>query len=149
MDKPLQRKGAKSNTHVGNEFEQSAKEFFTTQGLHLKKKIPISIGINGKKPHNFDLGNLNEKILVECKTHTWTEGGNVPSAKVTTWDQAMYFLHPAPSEYRKIFFVFKDYSLKRQETLAEYYMRTKSHLIPRDVEIWEFDESKQIAERLK
>lgn len=107
-NRPLQRKGAKSNTNVGNEFEQSAKEFFTTQGLHLQKKIPISIGINGQKPHNFDLGNLNEKILVECKSHTWTEGGNVPSAKVTTWDQAMYFLHAAPSEYRKIFFVFKD-----------------------------------------
>ena len=87
------------------------------------------------------MGNLNEKILVECKSHTWTESGNVPSAKMTTWDQAMYLFYAAPTGYRKISFVLKDYSLKRQETLVEYYIRTKSHLIPNDVEICEFDEA--------
>ena len=115
----------------------------------LQKDISINIGINGKKPHNFDLGNLSEKILVECKSHTWTESGNVPSAKMTTWDQAMYLFYAAPTGYRKIFFALKDYSPKRQETLAEYYIRTKSHLIPRDVEIWEFDENERIAKRLR
>ena len=149
MDRPFQRKGVRSNTHVGKEFERAAKGFLTTQGLHLQKDIPSSIGINGKKPHNFDLGNLDEKILVDCKSHTWTEGGSVPSAKMTTWDQAMYLFYAAPSGYRKIFFVLKDYSLKRQETLAEYYIRTKSHLIPKDVEIWEFDENRNLAERIR
>lgn len=149
MDKPFQRKGAKSNTYVGKEFERAAKNFFLTQGLHLENDFLVKIGINGKKPHNFDLGSLNDKILVECKSHTWTEGGNVPSAKITTWDQAMYLFYSAPRDYRKIFFVLKDYSLKRQETLAEYYIRTKYHLIPQDVEIWEFDENNSIAEKLK
>jgi hypothetical protein len=69
-DKPFQRKGVKSNTHVGKKFEKAAKDFFTSKGLHLQKNISIDIGINGKKSHNFDLGNLNEKILVECKSHT-------------------------------------------------------------------------------
>ena len=147
MDKSFQRKGAKSNTHVGKEFEKATKDFFTSQGLHLQKDISVSIGISGKKPHNFDLGNLNEKILVECKSHTWTEGGNVPSAKMTTWDQAMYLFYVSPTGYRKIFCVLKDYSPKRQETLADYYIRTKSHLIPKDVEIWEFDEKTNIAKR--
>lgn len=149
MDKPFQRKGGKSNTFVGKEFEEAAKNFFSTQGLLLQKSISINIGINGKKPHNFDLGNLDEGILVECKSHTWTESGNVPSAKMTTWDQAMYFFYVAPTGYRKIFFVLKDYSLKRQETLAGYYVRTKSHLIPKDVEIWEFDENKSRAEKIR
>lgn len=49
MDKPFQRKGAKSNTHVGKEFERSAKDFFTLKGLHLQKDISIDIGIDGKK----------------------------------------------------------------------------------------------------
>jgi len=149
MDKPFQRKGAKSNTHVRREFELAAKNFFSTQGLSLQKNILVNIGINGTHPHNFDLGDLNEKILVECKSHTWTEGGNVPSAKMTTWDQAMYFFHAAPTGYRKIFFVLKDYSEKRQETLAEYYIRTKSHLIPKDVEVWEFDENVKMANKLR
>lgn len=149
MDKPFQRKGANSNAHVGREFERATKNFFLTQGLHLEKDILVNIGINGKKAHKFDLGSLNDKILVECKSHRWTEGGNVPSAKITTWDQAMYLFYSAPTDYRKIFFVLKDYSLKRQETLANYYIRTKYHLIPKDVEIWEFDENSRMAERLK
>ena len=140
MNKPFQRKGSKSNTHVGSEFEKLACEFFKTRGLLLEKNISVDIGINGKKAHSFDLGNREKKILVECKSHTWTEGENVPSAKITTWDQAMYFFHATPPGFRKIFFVLRSFSPKRNETLAEYYLRTKSHLIPADVEIWEFDE---------
>lgn len=149
MNKAFQRKGAKSNTHVGRKFEEATKDFFLTQGLCLQKNISVDIGLNGKKPHKFDLGSINRKILVECKSHTWTEGDNIPSAKITTWDQAMFYFYVTPSRYRKIFFVLKDFSSKKQETLAEYYIRTKSHLIPTDVEIWEFDETQKAAYRLK
>ncbi len=149
MNKPFQRKGSKSNTHVGKEFESLVKNYFSSKGVPLQKNISIEIGINGKHPHNFDLGDHKGKILVECKSHTWTEGGNVPSAKMTTWDQAMYYFHASPEGYRKILFVLKDYSEKRQETLAEYYIRTKPHLIPNDVEVWEFDENRKDAKRIK
>ena len=149
MNKPFQRKGARSNTHVGRMFEEATQEFFLTQGLHLQRDISIDIGLNGKKSHKFDLGNINQKILVECKSHTWTKGDNIPSAKITTWDQAMFFFYVTPFGYRKIFFVLKDYSLKKQETLAQYYIRTKSHLIPTDVELWEYDETQKTANRLK
>ena len=60
----------------------------------------------------------------------------------------MYYFLVLPAGYRKIFFVLRDYSLKRKETLAEYYIRTYRHLIPTDVEIWEFDEEKKIGFRL-
>ena len=149
MNKPFQRKGSKSNTHVGSEFEKLACAFFKTRGLLLEKNISVDIGINGKKAHSFDLGNREKKILVECKSHTWTEGGNVPSAKITTWDQAMYYFHATPPGYQKIFFVLRSFSPKRNETLAEYYLRTKSHLIPADVEIWEFDEDTAKGNRIK
>lgn len=36
-------------------------------------------------------------------------------------------------------FVLKDMSRKRKETLAKYYVRTYRHLIPPNVEIWEYD----------
>jgi hypothetical protein len=149
MDKPFQRKGGKSNSHVGREFEGKAKAFFANQGLSLEENVSIEIGINGTKPHSFDLGSRKKKILVECKSHTWTESGKVPSAKITTWDQAMYMFVAAPAGYRKIFFVLRDWNPKKNETLAQYYVRIKSHLIPKDVEIWEFDESKNEATRLK
>ena len=40
----------------------------------------VEIGINAKKEHAFDFG--NNSILVECKSQTWTETGNAPSAKI-------------------------------------------------------------------
>ena len=39
-------------------------------------------------------------------------------------------------------------SAKRGETLANYYVRTYFHLIPVGVEIWEYDETVKIAEKL-
>ena len=149
MDRPFQRKGAKSNTQVGRDFEAKARAFFVTQGLNLTPGISIPIGINGSKAHRFDLGDEEEKVLVECEAHTWTEGSNAPSAKMTTWNQAMFFYHAAPPGYRKILFVLRDFNRKRNETLGQYYIRTNPHLIPADVEIWEFDDSQGTAEKLK
>lgn len=139
----FQRVGSVSNAHVGKEFEEQAIIYFKSKGIILNKSFSLPIGIdNYKKEHAFDLGcNSSEhgKIIVECKSHTWTSGGNVPSAKITVWNEAMYYFSLSPNEYRKIFFVLRDYSVKRQETLGEYYVRTYKHLIPKDVEIMEYD----------
>lgn len=149
MNKPFQRKGSVSNAQVGSDFEISVQQFFAKEGLHLHPHIAVRIGINGFKSHNFDLGNESEKVLVECKAHKWTESGNTPSAKLTVWNEAMFFFHATPSGYRKILCVIRDFNQKKNETLAGYYLRTTSHLIPKDVEIWEFDEAKASATRLK
>ena len=149
MDKPFQRKGAESNTQVGRDFEAKAQNFFAQRGLHLTPGMALEIGINGRKSHNFDLGDEQKKVVVECKAHKWTEGGNVPSAKMTTWNQAMFFFHAAPLGYRKILFVLRDFSQKRNETLGEYYIRTNHHLIPKDVEMWEYDEKLGTAKKIK
>ncbi len=45
-------------------------------------------------------------------------------------------------------FVLRDYSEKRKETLAEYYLRTHRHLVPNDVEFREYDEKKANAIKL-
>jgi len=149
MDRPFQRKGARSNTAVGSAFEAKARAFFRKDGLELEPNAAVQIGVNGTKPHSFDLGCLKGKVLVECKSHTWTASHNVPSAKLTTWDQAMYFFFAAPTGYRKILFVLRDYCPRRKQTLAEYYIRTHSHLIPEDVELWEYDETKDTAKRVR
>jgi len=65
------------------------------------------------------------------------------------WNEAMYYFYSAPAGYRKVFFTLKDYSPTRKETLTEYYVRTYSHMIPKDVEIWEFDEDLAEATRVK
>lgn len=145
----FQRKGSKSNAHVGRTFEALAQNIFKKQGLLLEAGLSVEVGINGAKAHKFDLGNESEKVLVECKAHTWTEGDNVPSAKLTVWNEAMFLFHAAPPGFRKILFVLRDFSQKRNETLGEYYIRTYSHLIPTDVEVWECDESKGMAKKIR
>lgn len=145
----FQRNGATSNTQVGRDFESKARALFSQMGLNLQPNFSLEIGVDGRaKAHNFDLGDGEKRVIVECKSHTWTESWNVPSAKMTTWNQAMYFFYAAPRDYRKILFVLRHHNRKRSQTLAEYYIKTNRHLIPRGVEIWEFDESKRRARKL-
>lgn len=121
MNKPFQRAGSKSNAHVGREFELAAQRFFALQGIHLQRSHAVDVGIGPvKKPHFFDLGCSDQKWLVECKSHRWTTGNNVPSAKVTVWNEAMYYFLAAPSEYKKILFVLKDLRGGTGESLTSY-----------------------------
>lgn len=146
----FQRIGSESNSTVGKNFELNAQNFFESIGIYLALDIKIPVGVaSEKKDHAFDLGNEQEKIIVECKSHKWTTGGNVPSAKLTVWNEAMYYFLVAPTNYRKIMFILKDINEKTKETLAEYYFRRYSHLIPPDVEFWEYDESFNTVQRIR
>ena len=140
----FQRIGSISNAHAGRDFEEIAKEYFESAGLPLEKDYSVAIGFDRvKKNHKFDLGgksNENIMFVVECKSHKWTSGDKVPSAKITVWNEAMLYFSLLSEEINKISFVLKDKSHKRQETLAEYYIRTHNHLIPKGVKIMEYDD---------
>lgn len=138
--KPHQRVGSVSNAHVGSDFEKAAQEYFRKQGVQLQRDFPIELGLSSKKVRLFDLGSSEPPILVECKSHKWTAGGSVPSAKMTVWNEAMYYFHLAPKHYRKVLFVLHDRRNKGGETLLAYYKRTYTHLIPEQVEFLEWDE---------
>lgn len=64
MIKPFQRKGSSSNTQVGNDFEAAAREYFLKRRVNLSRRFSVDIGVNGLKPHNFDLGNLVLSSLI-------------------------------------------------------------------------------------
>jgi len=88
----FQRVGAISNAHVGNEFEDLVRRFFLREGLVLRLGFSVPIGVAGiKKPRKFDMGAVEPPVLVECKSHNWTIGGNIPSAKITVWNESMYY----------------------------------------------------------
>jgi len=151
MNKPFQRIGSISNSQVGKDFELVAQKFFALSGCNLERGVEVDIGVgrNNKKKHEFDLGCTTQKILVECKSHRWTAGHNIPSAKLTVWNEAMYYFFVAPLEYRKILFVLRDLRQGTGESLAKYYLRTYIHLIPEGVEIWEYDETRSTAYRIE
>jgi hypothetical protein len=50
-------------------------------GIALKPGFTVPVGFKIKKAHAFDLGSEAPPILVECKSYTWTAGGNSPSRR--------------------------------------------------------------------
>ena len=142
MNRPHQRLDSISNAHVGADFEKTALIFFEKQGKHLTRNFPLEIGVHDKKKiHRFDLGSVSLKIIIECKSHKWTAGGKVPSAKMATWNEAMLYFHLAPKDFKKNFFTLHDKRQTNGETLVAYYKRTYAHIIPEGVEFLEYDES--------
>lgn len=149
MQKPFQRIGSSSNAQVGRDFESVAQDFFSTQGIMLRLGHAVPVGFGEKtKSHSFDLGCSTQRIIVECKCHRWTSGHNIPSAKLTVWNEAMYYFHVSPPDYRKIMFVLRDLRRGTGESLSSYYFRTYDHLIPAGVEFWEYDEHTSTAVRV-
>jgi len=132
-----QREGFNSNSQVGANFENIAYEYFTKkEDIILEKNYEIKLGLEIKKKHKFDFG--NENIIIECKSHIWTNGKNVPSAKMSVWNEAMFYFNLAPKKYKKIFFVLMDYSQKRCKTLLQYYIENYYQFIPKDVIFYEY-----------
>lgn len=130
----------KDNPKKGSDFEAAVERFLSSQRIRVQRNFPVAIGVGStKRPRMFDLGSNAPKIVVECKFHSWTEGHNAPSAKMATWNEAMYYFSLVPNNHRKMFFVLLTRRNGDGETLATYYIRRFAHLIAHGVEIWEFD----------
>lgn len=135
----FKREGATSNSAAGRDFELQVLEALRRDGLDLRHKFKISVGANHRqKLREFDLGSDDPRILVECKSHTWTKSGKMPSAKLTTWTMEMYLFSLVPPGYKKWLIVQRSVRPKSGESLADYYIRLRGHLIPPYVDVFEF-----------
>jgi hypothetical protein len=134
-----QRIGASSNAAVGREFEDAAQIFFHSEGVVLARNFDVPVGYKLRKNKRFDLGSASPRILVECKSYTWTASGNRPSAKIRGMNEAMLLFSVAPRDYRKILFVLKHLHPHSKVSLISHYIKNNGHLIGPGVEIWEFD----------
>lgn len=142
----FQRIGAVSNAHAGRDFEEAACAFFGTIGIALARKFAVPVGYEMKRPHEFDLGSEDPPILVECKSYTWTTGGNSPSAKLRAMNEVMLFFTLAPPRYRKILFLLRH--LRGEISLAQNYIKNYRHMVAPGIEIWEFDPERKDGQRL-
>ncbi len=106
----------------------------------LEKKLPIG---NPAKEHKFDIVDTDNTIAIECKRYTWTETGNVPSAKMGFTNEAAFYLSFLPDTYERYIVMLYSFHEKRQETLAEYYFRTNHHLLG-NIRIAEYDPERNI-----
>ena len=126
------------NPKKGAYFQKEVQQYFINTygpGFELEKKIPIG---EPPKDHKFDIVNPDKRIVIECKCYTWTETGNDPSAKMGFTNEAAFYLSFLPDTYEKYIVMLYSYSVKRGETLAEYYYRMNKHLLG-NIKIAEFD----------
>jgi hypothetical protein len=135
------------NTGKGRDFQHLAAEVL---GRHfgvefqLDKAMPIGYP---PKMHRFDLVSKDSRYVGECKNYSWTETGNMPSAKMAFMNEALLYLsHVSPEAYR--FIVMRlDRHERRKEALSEYYFRTYLHLL-NGVHILELDpDTSAVVER--
>lgn len=144
----FQRVGSASNTEVGRDFEDAAHMFFDASGIKLVRNFIAPVGFKVKKNHRFDLGSDHPPVLVECKSYTWTSGGNSPSAKIRGMNEVMLHFSVAPPHYWKILFLLKHLHQRSKVSLASHYIKNQGHLIGPGVEVWEFDMDAKKGERI-
>lgn len=126
------------NPRIGKEFQVKVKNWFEdNMGHKFDLEHPILIG-HPAKPHKFDVSDTNESIVVECKCYSWTDSGNIPSAKLRGLNEAIFYFSFLPPTTEKILVMSHAIHPKKSETLAEYYYRTNKHLLG-DVKIIEFN----------
>ncbi len=119
----------RQNPGRGAQFQKKASEILSK---HFKVKFEIEyllqIG-NPPKGHRYDLASSDLQYVGECKNYSWTESGNVPSAKMGFINEAVFYLSLLPNDIKRLIVMRKDVHPKRSETLAEYYYRTYQHLL--------------------
>lgn len=133
-----------SHRKKGSAFAERVGEYLRGEGYVVEPEYSIEIGLPNRpsRAHKFDFG--NGTTLVECKHYNWTEGANIPSAKISTLNESMlHFLAAPPSFSNKMLFLpeTERKGKQRSETLAEHYVRQQGHLIPDGVEVCELSRS--------
>jgi hypothetical protein len=119
-------------------FERKVREFFEkTRGLKLHSaRLKIGRGDNGAiQRHEFDLVSEDKTIVGECKCYKWTKGNFYPSGKISTANEALFYLSRVNAK-EKFLVLAEDLSLKH-ESLPDVYVRRSSGLMD-DVEVYKY-----------
>ena len=80
------------NPHVGRKFQEFVQTILKEKyNTYFEQEAAIPIG-RPPKEHKFDLANADRSIVAGCKCYTWTDSGNVPSAKLMDLAEAVFYL---------------------------------------------------------
>jgi len=127
------------NAHIGQKFQELVLSVLQDEyQTDFEKEVAIPIG-KPEKDHKFDLANEDRTIVAECKCYTWTDSGNVPSAKLMGLDEAVFYFIFLPPKTKKLLCMKKAVYPGKKETLAEYYVRVHGHLL-KDVSVIEISD---------
>lgn len=126
------------NPRRGKEFQKLAASILSDYWkVPFDMEVPFQIG-DPPKLHKFDLASDDGKYIGESKNYSWTEAGNMPSAKMAFLNQAVLFLSYLPASTARFIVMRRDVRQRTSEALADYYYRTYQHLL-KDILIVEID----------
>ncbi len=133
------------NPGVGHRFQEFVQSLLEKRFSTLfEQEVTIAIGTPPKN-HKYDLANKDRSIVVECKCYTWTDSGNVPSAKLMGLDEAAFYFSFLPPEIKKVLCMRRATFKGKAETLAEYYVRVHGHLLG-DIFVYEISDNGTLRE---
>jgi hypothetical protein len=107
---------------------------FVTHYFH-KPFSEQALDLGQGKMHKFDLVSADHSIIIECKSYTWTSGGNYPSGKISTLKEALLYFRTIQAQKKILVMHHKEFPQK--ELLADVFFRQNRQLIG-DVEIWDY-----------
>jgi hypothetical protein len=120
------------------DFERLAGEFFANEsGIRLLPQWPVHL--KNRMTHKFDFSSENERLVVQCKSLTWTKSQHYPSGKVAEAQRAIHMLQES-SALRKIV-VFDDHLNQKGQSFVEVFVRRNKDSLS-GVEVWRHHDGK-------
>jgi len=114
-------------------FQEAAKAHFERIfSVTLLAEAPLTLPDG--QTHRFDFASRDGSILIECKSYTWTSGGNAPSAKLNQAKTDALAL-AATKATRKILVFEDDLHPVNGASLALLFARRNERWL-QDVEVW-------------
>jgi len=85
--------------------------------------------------HEFDLVSEDGTIVGECKSYKWTKSGYYPQGKISTANEALFYLSRVNAEEK--FLILKEDVSSKGKSLPEVYISRSSGLMD-DVEVYKY-----------
>jgi len=109
-------------------------------GIVLEAEVALEI-CSPPKFHEFDLVNLQDRVVVECKRYKWKVAGHVPNGKIRSLVAAVSELKDLPGQWTRILAMYRSMRAKSEQSLAEYFVQNNEHLLA-DVVVVELADGK-------
>ena len=119
-------------------FEKRVIKFFALKKGWKLSDQTLEIGRNDDGTplmHEFDLVSEDGTVVGECKFYKWTRSGNYPQGKISTANEALFYLSRVNAKEK--FLVLKEDVSLRGKSLPEVYVSRSSGLMD-DVEVYKY-----------
>jgi len=116
------------------------RSFEETVGDYFEERFDVELSetrlqIGPDQYHKFDLVSPHGNIIIECKSFTWTDGGNFPQAKISTANETILFLSRVEADGKML--VMQDDLAPDGRSLVKTYADRYGGLMD-DIEVWQY-----------